>query len=413
MNENIKKLMEFIDKNRYVNYPIENKELIAGEDYVKNLYLKMLAVMMQQAGQTDEVGTAFFTRIVAGAQTEQTVQDYRRQALEIEVEDFRKFTEVLQENPLKYRFVVDALLLTGIGSQSKEQQQLLVGVMEFLNIGKAEAVYLVQLSRSILMQDNAEYDKAEASRPKTISFELFLDYTLLYAHVLSNNEEYIYISFPQKTEFELAQADFRAKKIYLNNLKVALTEKIKLETAETVIIENCEFSEAGKKAHDFTYISISIENNNEVDFIGCSFAGFHEAVIEERGNKAVHFEKCLFENCQKSQYYVNENCGIINSYRKDTNMYESQEPIRIYIKETIFRQCRCIHFNREDKFDVEASKFAICNEISQVENCSFSDCTNRYKSYSDNWYDGRAHLFPKGSIGTNNDIVNSHVFARD
>ena len=47
MNENIKKLMEFIDKNSYVNYPIENKELIAGEDYVKNLYLKMLAVMMQ------------------------------------------------------------------------------------------------------------------------------------------------------------------------------------------------------------------------------------------------------------------------------------------------------------------------------------------------------------------------------
>lgn len=408
MNENIKKLMEFIDKNRYVNYPIENKELIAGEDYVKNLYLKMLAVMMQQAGQTDEVGTAFFTRIVAGAQTEQTVQDYRRQALEIEVEDFRKFTEVLQENPLKYRFVVDALLLTGIGSQSKEQQQLLVGVMEFLNIGKAEAVYLVQLSRSILMQDNAEYDKAEASRPKTISFELFLEYTRLYAYVLSNDEEYIYISFPQKTEFELTQADLRAKKIYLNNLKIALTEKITLETAEAVIIENCEFSEAGKKDDDYTYISI--ENNNEVDFIGCSFVDFQEAVIEERGNKAVHFEKCLFENCRKSLYYDDESCGIINSYRKETNMYGNQKPIRIDIKETIFRQCRCSQFNRENYYGRKGSCFVICNEISQVENCSFTDCINRYR-YGDNWYDGSARLFCKGSIGTNNDIVNSHNFA--
>lgn len=409
MTENIKKLMEFMDKTKFANYPIANRALAESGDYVKNLYLKMLAVTLQQAGETDGARGSFFTRLVSGVQTEQSVQDYLRQALEIEIEDFGKWAEALRDNPLKYRFIVDALLLTGMGGQSKESKNLLVGLMEALKLDKAEVSYLVRLSRSILTQDSAEYDEAEASRPQAVSFELFLEYTLLYAHVLSNNEEYIYISFPQKTEFELAQADFRARKIYLNNLKIALTEKITLETAETVIIENCEFSEAGKKDDDYTYIFI--KNNNEVDFIGCSFVDFQEAVIEERGNKAVHFEKCLFENCRKSRYYDNENCGIINSYRKETNMYGSQKPIRIYIKETIFRQCRCIHFNRKDNFNVEASKFAICNEISQVENCSFSDCINRYKGYGGNWYDGGARLFPKGSIGTNNDIVNSHDFA--
>lgn len=393
MNQNIKKLMEFMGKNRFANYPIRNKELAASEDYVKNLYLKMLAVIMQQADETGELQGQddFFARIVSGVHSGMMVPDYRRQALEIEVEDFRKFTEALAENPLKYRFVVDALLLTGIGSQSNEQKQLLVGLIEFLNISKAEATYLVRLSRSILMQDSAEYNQAEAGRPKNISFELFLEYTTLYVNILSNNEDAIYASYPEKMGFALEADGLCAKKIYLNNFKITLQKALSFEMADTVIIENCDFSGRGEEKNQIKYSYISITGNTKVKFIGCKFTDFQHRVIEEKGNKEINFENCLFENCYKERDGYS---GVINSVYYEKNKWTEDNDIYLKFKNCIFRNCGF--------YGRQFACYGISNAGAKVENCTFFECL-----------EDDDVLFPRGSININNTIDKGVKFQED
>ena len=48
-------LCEYLEKNTAKNYPILNAELKKSTDYIKNGYLKMLAVVMQQSGNMQKI----------------------------------------------------------------------------------------------------------------------------------------------------------------------------------------------------------------------------------------------------------------------------------------------------------------------------------------------------------------------
>lgn len=53
-SEHIKKLCEYIDQNKAKNYPIENAMLYESEDFIKNGYLRMLAVVLQVGNNITE-----------------------------------------------------------------------------------------------------------------------------------------------------------------------------------------------------------------------------------------------------------------------------------------------------------------------------------------------------------------------
>lgn len=87
-NDRISRLCEYIDKNKAKNYPIYNSVLNMETDYIKNLYFKMLAVILQQGQEISDSQRALFERQVAGVECDYQVTDYFRQALEIEIEEY-------------------------------------------------------------------------------------------------------------------------------------------------------------------------------------------------------------------------------------------------------------------------------------------------------------------------------------
>lgn len=111
-NANIEQLCAYIEKNKAKTYPIKNEMLEEETDYLINGYFKMLAVILQQAGEVTDAQYFLYQRMIAGTSSENSAEDYFRMAMEIEVEDYLKFTAELKEIDLSYRFILDAMILT-------------------------------------------------------------------------------------------------------------------------------------------------------------------------------------------------------------------------------------------------------------------------------------------------------------
>ena len=161
--ENLKKLNQHINKKKYDNYPIKNILLENESDYIKNNYFKMLAVILQQGTEITDIQSKLFKRMLSGVNTEYTIEDYFRQALEIEINEFIDFTNQCSDMVLKYRFVIDAILLICCDKKDDKQIELAVSFMEFLKLKKEEIEYLSKLCKSILEQDSEAYWEAEIS----------------------------------------------------------------------------------------------------------------------------------------------------------------------------------------------------------------------------------------------------------
>ena len=85
---NLEALCDYLHKNRAELYPIENELLNSETDFIVNGYMKMLAVILQQPNEIHEGQIAIYKRLLASVNTDKSVEDYLRMALEITVEEF-------------------------------------------------------------------------------------------------------------------------------------------------------------------------------------------------------------------------------------------------------------------------------------------------------------------------------------
>ena len=129
---NIQNLCTFVKSNKASVYAIENRMLLGVTDHIVNGYLKMLAVVLQQANEISESQLFLYQRIIAGTIADKSAEDYLRMALSIEIEDFLDFISEMKN--FKYRFLFDAILLSCINGSSSEQLDFIVDFSELLKI---------------------------------------------------------------------------------------------------------------------------------------------------------------------------------------------------------------------------------------------------------------------------------------
>ena len=149
-SERIKKLCDYIDQNKAKNYPIENSMLSKTNDFLKNGYLRMLAVILQSGKTVTEGQLNLYERIVEGAESINSAEEYMRQALEIDIQGYLEFVNECRKTPLVYRFVLDSLVLIGDGEKEENTLKLDAYICESLRIRKEELYYLIIFAKMIL-----------------------------------------------------------------------------------------------------------------------------------------------------------------------------------------------------------------------------------------------------------------------
>ena len=362
-NGKIDLLCQYIENNKAKNYPIKNDSLRDSTDFIKNGYLKMLAVILQQAGEIKDAQLFIYKRILAGAQAELEAGEFLRMALTVEIEDFVNFTGECKEIPLKYNFVLDASILMGVEEKNDEQIRLLVGFCEALGITKEELRYLAVMAKAILEVKVSAYVDAYEARVDSIPDVVFQGYMYLLAKSCICANSNLTIFQPSCGEEvnlrmleRLREAD--TPNIRLVNVEVDLQEDSLCFSQKTsVVIESCVFR--GGSKHPITFDNcerVEIRNTEFIDFSGRTLD------LEQVGS--VRIEECKYLNCR----YKYEN---YDKWEKLGGVFYSEYPRKngqIRIESSTFENCGGANYGWACK-----SAF-ISNVQCTVYKCKFIDC---------------------------------------
>ncbi|MEF9939691.1 MAG: right-handed parallel beta-helix repeat-containing protein [Ruthenibacterium sp.] len=392
----IENLYAYIDKNKATNYPIGNAQLADATDYIKNAYVKMLAVILQQGAEITQAQRNLFQRMITGANCDHAMEDYLRQALEIKVEEYLNFAVECKELPMKYRFILDALLLIAVEEKNEDQLKLAANFVESLKISKDEIAYLAQLAKAILSQSACDYADLEENKPISISLITASEYLTDFANsnlICGQRMTIASVLLPGKAvdgNIDLSNT-VKTPVIKLANMKISMQQcGLVFRNFEKVILENCEF-ENGK-------FSVYMTDCKSIYLSHCSFKDFSARVIVESGVDVVTLTDTCFENC----YYEHSrtsNTGwttygcVIHSENPGKNMKHSLVRCK-------FKSCGGKH-ERSDFFIFASASAFICDCKSDVIGSSFQNCWHYNANSLPDPEDARRTMFAAGSNAVN------------
>ena len=376
-SERIKKLCDYMDQNKAKNYPIENAMLYESEDFIKNGYLRMLAVVLQVGNNITEGQLNLYKRIVEGASAENTTEEYMRQAMEIEIQEYTDFVNSCKEEQLRYRFVLDAILLAADGDNKEGQLKFIASFCEDIKMSKEELDYLASMAKAILEQSEAEYvDTFVEKSLEDISENLFAEYM----NAIFDRQDKIYASdnavlFRPLSESDITATSIKAiqqaKQPYVRiigaNINLAEWKlDLTITGKKCVCFENCVFS--GKGKHEIiSEGSIVLKDCEEVFIDDCKFDKFDIQVLKIRGIGNLQINNSKFINCSYCCGFNRDGfAGVIHSNDPKSNS-------NIKIKECEFKQCGC----REGVVSDDIQCISNCD--TELERCSLIECCYIYR----------------------------------
>lgn len=391
-------LCEYLDNTVAERYPVSNKDLAESTDYIKNGYLKMLAVVMQQSGMITEPQLKMFKRIIAGADTDKQAEDFLRMALDIEIDDYIQFSNECKDLQLKYRWMLDAMIVTCVQERTDEQLILIAQFAESYEITKEELEYIATMAKAIIAMDESAYVSAYEVKADSISDAIFSDYMYLISKkcVCSNDNMTIF----QPTHDQNITAQMLEKIEELNTPCVKIIGaniraddcEITFENREKVILEGCTFVGGDKNPIYFISCKEIVINN-------CRFDGFSTITIKFDTAEKVLVTNCKFRNCileySYDHYYGNILGGVF--YSDDPGSIGKFNLIG-----TEFIECGA--FN---KCPYSFSEF-ISNINSLVDRCSFINCW--HMSRDRGHINSGETMFTRNSSATNCTYDNSARF---
>jgi len=392
--ERIQKLCEYIDKNRAKNYPIKNTMLENETDFIKNNYFKMLAVLLQQGDEVTGGQENLFKRLLEGVKTDYKLEDYMRQALEITVEEFIDFTAAYKESPLKYRFVLDGILLINAEKRNKDVYKLLASFCEALLLNKEEVNYLSEVGKSILELDVGAYAVAESKAVASIPAEIYSGYiSLIPSDCICSNEELVIFhpTLEEDVTIDVLErmGENPAPNIRVLNVTVDLSEySLVFRNRKKVVLDGCRFIGGDR--------SICFDECNKIEIRNCIFEKFTQRALDITSGIRLYIRNSRFLECiylDSANYYKEVLGGVIYMGRGVA-----------YLDMCIFQECGV---QNHIPGTVHTAKNAIiaCGGKYKVNGCKFIQCTSKSGKYI---YD--ATMFPPNTEGINCTFENSAKF---
>lgn len=332
--EQINKLREHIRKTKAENYPIEGHLLEKEPDYNKNFYFKMLCMILQYSDSIAEEQTMFLQRLIKGCHAENSLQDYMRQALELDVEDYKEFVEKVLQGDLKYMFVLDVLLVSHLGECKNEYCKFLAEVIESMEININELNFISKICNSILEQNSKNFEVTIEEIKTEISNLIFLPYLDMYfSGLLLKSQENMYYYSNDKINQRVLKnfsTEIKSNKVTYENLKIKLTdENLNFIGCKEVKFINCDFLSNGGRLY--------FSNVGKVEFENCKFTKFEDILLLADSLNSLYMVNCKIFECG---YEVSKNDDAdADDYAQGGVICLRDETDNISIENCIFTNC--------------------------------------------------------------------------
>lgn len=371
MSQKIAHQHDRIIESQYTKYSISNTLLEKEPSEVSNLYFKMLAVIIQaENAPSQQVG--IFTRLVNGVEVKDSVDAYLKMAMHIGMEGFETLSNYVADNNLRYRFILDALIIGLLGEDNDEQLELIAEVSEVLKLNSEEVDYLTQRATEIVaLKSDIQLNDIYPFVAEEPEESILDDYICLIAKCTENYKDDVYrvgniLIFKPKTKKTIPKKlietvnteDVSLVKLINGYVDVSQTN-VELD-AGIIILKSCEFVN-GRRPLIISCGFIRIAN--------CIFSGFRERTIYLDTANGIYITNSQFKDC-------------IFQYRGDDDI-KSWEPIAGVIlaneKKTVMELHKCVfedcgsHSN-EYRMNVGCSAQFISNIPCYAEYCTFINC---------------------------------------
>lgn len=145
-----------------INHVIDERLKICNElledknDYVTNNYFTVIAFFMKSLGEVNPEQRFLFERLVNG-NNNCDMNAFIVKANRVNANDLYEYLENIKESNLKYRLIIDCMVIAGCGEVSKKSINLIGDFAGILMIGKAEIEFLSAICKCVLKQNNEEY----------------------------------------------------------------------------------------------------------------------------------------------------------------------------------------------------------------------------------------------------------------
>jgi hypothetical protein len=359
----------------------------------------MLAVILQQAGDVSKPQLEMFKRIVEGVSADHTAEDYLRMALDIEIADYTNFTDECKNLDVRYRWLLDALIVTCVGEHQDSQLTLIAQFCESLEISKDEIKYVAEMAKAIIGMDKSGYVTALENNVDTVSSMTFSDYMYLILDDCVFGNGHMTMFQPRGSQDINVDNLNKIKEVETPVVKIVgadinLSEfSLQFENKESVILVGCNFIGGSK-------YPIKFNKCNRIVIKDCSFTGFESRTLVVGEVDTIIIEGCTFANCQYKY-------GDWESWSKLGGVIYADIASKVKllnITNSSFLSCGGIN-----TYDYYKSAF-ISNINSNVENCQFKDCWHYYYgNKKDPWCESRT-MFPSNSQATNCTFEDSALF---
>lgn len=274
-------------------YAIVNEDFLRLDDFKQNLYLKVLCTLIQYENEPSAMQLLFFARLLKGAEKEEPVEDYMRQALDLSADNIRDFVQFIREDICRYYFALEAIMLVTMEKASRGRYEYLAEILELIGITKPEVDYLSSVAKSVLMQDTSYLNKAHLEIWPKLSENIKKVSSLPYHYIgvcIEDNDEILSISAPSIINYNIDNSILKnKKKIILKNLNVNLTCNLVFDGCEEVELQDCVILGGEFTMSFFKVKSLNISNCVFQDFIMLPFYAVDDIKICFNT-----FERCKF-----------------------------------------------------------------------------------------------------------------------
>ena len=290
--KNIKAIREKITELKDQKYAFNVPYLKEQEEYVKNLYIKILCSTIELEDEPTEHQILIIKRIFNGIILDGNIEEYMRKALDLSENDIQEFLSYAGETELKYFFALDALLLTVIGNGKEETYQFIAEIFELLGLKKSDLEYIVLVAKAILLQQSEYYTAAIELKNEdfdSIDFSPYIKnfYT---GAILDTKKIAHYVAVDRALSKDIHIENYYCReKVVFENLEITLSFDLHFEGCEDVIFENCKFVGGA--------YTIYFEGCKNIKITNSIFADFKSYTLCENECGIINIDNCEFENC--------------------------------------------------------------------------------------------------------------------
>ncbi len=378
--EQVQNLREYIKQNKAKAYPIEGHPLENASDYVKDMYLKMLCLVINYIEDIGQEQTMLMERIIQGIKASQTLETYMREANDIDDGAYQTIVDEVLINGLQYAFIGDVLVMTHLVDCKTEVVEFIAELVESLGVVDKELEYLLTVAKAVLEQDIAEFLIAKLTKPNAVPIGVLKYYFALDKDIIVNmyEDKWIFFSLNLQTinlddyiDIQSSRFVFEHKeKVAFIGLEINLSSlQLQFSNIENVMFIGCTFV-GGQNWLQFN-------SCQEITVIGCKFGDFNNRIFVCEDNvEKVDMKNSKFINCMHnytdtttSLHTVStivwgqnvslsvdncsfENCGGRNtSFAKGVSLLSNS---KASIKNSVFRNCW--HYHNTNNKDPESPR---------------------------------------------------------